>query len=81
MGRTIHEAPSIPNYYDARCRQRLHEGLVIVITIEPIIAAGIGQGELQSDQGTIRTSDRSLSAHFEHTVAITQGAPILLTAA
>ena len=79
VGRTIHEAPSVPNYYDSRCRQRLHEGLVI--TIEPIIAVSSGQGELQPDQWTIRTADGSLSAHFEHTVVITKGAPILVTAA
>jgi methionyl aminopeptidase len=79
VGRTVHEAPSVPNYYDPRCRQRLHEGLVI--TIEPIIAVSSGQGELQSDQWTIRTADRSLSAHFEHTVVITKGAPLLMTAA
>ena len=79
VGRTIHEAPQVPNYYDPRCRQRLHEGLVI--TIEPILAVSSSQGELQSDKWTIRTSDRSLSAHFEHTVVITDGAPILLTAA
>ena len=79
VGRTIHEAPSVPNYYDPRCRERLHEGLVI--TIEPIISVGSSEGELQSDKWTIRTADRSLSAHFEHTVVITKGAPILLTAA
>ena len=79
VGRTIHEAPSVPNYYDPRCRERLHEGLVI--TIEPIIAVSSGEGELQPDKWTIRTADGSLSAHFEHTVVITKGAPILLTAA
>jgi methionyl aminopeptidase len=79
VGRTIHEAPTVPNYYDARCGQRLHEGLVI--TIEPIIAVSSGEGELQPDKWTIRTADGSLSAHFEHTVVITKGAPILLTAA
>ena len=79
VGRTIHEPPTIPNYHDPRFRQRLTEGLVI--TIEPIIAAGSGKGVLQSDHWTIRTADRSLSAHFEHTVVITGGEPILLTAA
>lgn len=79
VGRTIHEAPSVPNYYEPRCRERLHEGLVI--TIEPILAVSSGQGELQADNWTIRTADRSLSAHFEHTVVITNGAPILVTAA
>jgi methionyl aminopeptidase len=79
VGRTIHEAPSVPNYHDPRFRTRLTEGLVI--TIEPILAAGNGRGVLQSDRWTIRTADGSLSAHYEHTVAITAGAPILLTAA
>jgi len=79
VGRTIHEAPSVPNYHDPRFRSKLTEGLVI--TIEPIIAAGSGRGELQKDQWTIRTADRSLSAHYEHTVVITKGSPILLTAA
>lgn len=79
VGGTIHEPPSIPNYYDPRCRARLTEGLVI--TIEPIIAAGRGRGVLQRDRWTIRTADSSLSAHYEHTIVITKGEPILLTAA
>lgn len=79
VGRTIHEPPSVPNYYDPRLRTRLTEGLVI--TIEPIISAGSGQGALQRDQWTIRTVDGSLSAHYEHTVVITRGEPVLLTAA
>jgi methionyl aminopeptidase len=79
VGRTIHEEPTVPNFYDPRSRTRLSEGLVI--TIEPIIAEGTGRGVLQRDRWTIRTADGSLSAHYEHTVAITKGAPILLTAA
>jgi methionyl aminopeptidase len=79
VGQTIHEQPSVPNYYDHRFRARLTEGLVI--TIEPILAAGSGKGELQHDRWTVRTADRSLSAHYEHTIVITKGAPILLTAA
>ena len=78
VGRTIHESPSVPNYHDSRFRTRLTEGLVI--TIEPILAAGTERGELQSDQWTIRTADRSLSAHYEHTIVITEGDPVLLTA-
>jgi methionyl aminopeptidase len=78
VGRTIHEAPSVPNYHDTRFKTRLTEGLVI--TIEPILAAGCGAGELQEDRWTIRTADRSLAAHYEHTLVITAGAPILLTA-
>lgn len=79
VGGTIHEPPSIPNYYDSRFRARLTEGLVI--TIEPIIAAGGGEGRLQSDRWTIRTADGSWAAHYEHTVVVTKGEPILLTAA
>jgi len=78
VGRTIHEAPSVPNYHDPRARAKLTEGLVI--TIEPIIAAGEGRGELQSDRWTIKTADRSWSAHYEHTLVIARGGPILLTA-
>jgi methionyl aminopeptidase len=79
VGRTIHEPPSVPNYHEPRLRTRLSEGLVI--TIEPIISAGNGQGVLERDKWTIRTADRSLSAHYEHTVVITRHEPILLTAA
>jgi methionyl aminopeptidase len=79
VGRTIHEEPSIPNYPDPRSRSRLTHGLVI--TIEPIISAGSGACELLPDGWTVATRDRSLAAHYEHTIVITRGAPILLTAA
>ncbi len=79
VGRTIHEPPSVPNHYDPRFRARLTEGLVI--TIEPIICAGNGRSELQADRWTVRTADRSLAAHYEHTIVITRTDPILLTAA
>ncbi|MGH9352109.1 MAG: type I methionyl aminopeptidase [Terriglobia bacterium] len=77
VGRAIHEEPCIPNYRDPHSRTRLTEGLVI--TIEPIIAAGAGMAELQHDKWTVRTADRSLAAHYEHTVVITKGEPIVLT--
>lgn len=79
VGRTIHEPPSVPNYHEPRLRARLTEGLVI--TIEPIIAASSGACVLDDDRWTIRTADRSLSAHYEHTIVVTKGEPILLTAA
>ena len=79
VGRTIHEEPSVPNYYDPRYRTRLSDGLVI--TIEPIVAAGNGRARLQKDKWTVCTSDQSLAAHYEHTIVITQDEPILLTAA
>jgi methionyl aminopeptidase len=78
VGRTIHESPQVPNFFDRRHRDRLTEGLVI--TIEPILAAGSGRGELQRDKWTICTEDGSLAAHYEHTVVVTKGAPLVLTA-
>jgi methionyl aminopeptidase len=79
VGRTIHESPSVPNYADPNARALLTEGLVI--TIEPIIAATTGNVSLDRDGWTVRTADGSLSAHYEHTIVITRGEPILLTAA
>jgi methionyl aminopeptidase len=79
VGRGIHEEPSVPNYHDPRNGGRLHDGLVI--TIEPIIAAGKGQARLQPDCWTMVTNDGSLTAHYEQTIVITRGEPILLTAA
>jgi methionyl aminopeptidase len=79
VGRTIHEEPSVPNYWEPNANEILTEGLVI--TIEPIITAGRGEGELQPDGWTVCTEDGSLAAHYEHTIVITKGDPILLTAA
>jgi methionyl aminopeptidase len=79
IGRTIHESPSIPNYAAPQARALLTEGLVI--TIEPIIVAGSGMISLDPDGWTVRTADGTLSAHYEHTVVITKGEPLLLTAA
>jgi methionyl aminopeptidase len=79
IGRTIHEPPSVPNYADFSGVHKLTEGLVL--TIEPIIAAGTGHVSLGEDSWTYRTVDGSLSAHYEHTIVITRGQPILLTAA
>ena len=64
---------------DRTARTRLSEGLVI--TIEPVIAAGTGRTRLEKDGWTFRTEDGSLSAHFEHTVVIARGASVLLTGA
>jgi len=79
IGRTIHEDPHVPNYPDPHARQVMKEGLVI--TVEPIISSGSGHVFTDKDGWTVRTSDQALSAHFEHTLVITSGAPILLTAA
>jgi methionyl aminopeptidase len=79
IGRTIHEEPRVPNYADPEAHQVLSEGLVI--TVEPIIAAGSGRAVLAEDGWTVRTADGRPSAHYEHTLVITKGEPILLTAA
>ena len=79
VGRTIHEAPSVPNYHEPRLRDRLTEGLVI--TIEPIVSAGNGHCVLSADGWTIRTADMTLAAHYEHTLVVTKNEAILLTAA
>jgi methionyl aminopeptidase len=78
VGRTIHEEPQVPNFADPSAGGRLTEGLVI--TIEPIIAAGSGANRQASDGWTIVTADGSLAAHYEHTVVITKNGPVLLTA-
>jgi methionyl aminopeptidase len=78
IGRTIHEEPRVPNYSDPTALQILTEGLVI--TIEPIIAAGRGAAQLAADGWTIRTADRTASAHYEHTLMIHRDGPVLLTA-
>lgn len=79
IGRTIHESPHVPNYPDPHANQIMKAGLVI--TVEPIISGGSGQVFTDKDGWTVKTADNALSAHFEHTLVITPGAPILLTAA
>jgi methionyl aminopeptidase len=79
IGRTIHEEPRVPNYADRAADQILTEGLVI--TVEPIIAAGTGVAFVARDKWTMVTADHSASAHYEHTLVITKGEPMLLTAA
>jgi methionyl aminopeptidase len=79
IGRTIHEEPRVPNFYDRSANQILVEGMVI--TVEPIIAGGQGEAVWDSDGWTIRTADRSPSAHYEHTIVITAELPLILTAA
>jgi len=79
IGRTIHEEPRVPNFADPEANALLTEGLVI--TVEPIIAAGSGRVMLSKDGWTVRTADGRPSAHYEHTLVITKGAPMLLTAA
>jgi methionyl aminopeptidase len=76
IGRRIHEEPDVPNV--AWVGPELTAGLVI--TVEPIIAAGLGDVHVADDGWTIRTDDGSPSAHAEHTIVITEAAPLLVTA-
>jgi len=78
VGRTIHEEPQVPNVYDRFLRDVLTEGLVL--TIEPMISAGSSYPVQDADGWTIRTRDGSLAAHCEHTLVITNGAPLILAA-
>ena len=78
IGRTIHEEPSVPNAPELADDTLLHDGLVI--TIEPILGAG-GPEIVEGDDGwTIRTADGALAAHAEHTIVVTGGRPLVLTA-
>jgi methionyl aminopeptidase len=79
IGRSIHESPSVANFYDPGERARLSEGLVIAL--EPIVSAGDRRTRTGKDGWTLTSADGSLTAHYEHTMVITKGRPILLTAA
>jgi methionyl aminopeptidase len=79
VGKTIHEAPEVPNFYDPRSRTPLTDGLVLAV--EPMISAEPAQLVTEPDGWTIRTDNRSLTAHYEHTIVIRRGEPLILTAA
>ncbi len=79
VGRSIHENPVVPNYYDSDQTDILTEGLVLAV--EPIICAGSGRVVEGHDGWTVRTADRSLAAHHENTIVISGNSPLLLTAA
>jgi len=77
IGRAMHEEPHVPNYGDAGKGRRLSAGLVVAI--EPMINAGTPEVVVEDDGWTAVTKDGSLSAHFEHSVAITDDGPIVLS--
>jgi methionyl aminopeptidase len=77
IGRDMHEEPQIPNYGRADTGPVLKPGMVFAI--EPMINAGGPEVHSLDDGWTVVTSDGSLSAHFEHTVAVTEGGPLVLT--
>ena len=77
VGASVHEDPSVPNFGTPHRGYRLEEGMVIAI--EPMINAGTPAVRQLSDGWTVVTADGRLSAHFEHTVAITADGPVILT--
>ena len=77
IGRKMHEAPQIPNFGEAGKGIRLKPGMVLAI--EPMVNAGTHEAVVLNDGWTAITADRSLSAHFEHTVAILSDGPEILT--
>jgi methionyl aminopeptidase len=79
VGRDMHEDPQIPNYGEPGRGPTLAPGMTLAI--EPMITAGGHEVVVRPDQWTIATADGSLSAHFEHTVAVTREGPRILTAA
>jgi methionyl aminopeptidase len=78
IGQRMHEEPQVPNYGEPGRGPRLAEGMVIAI--EPMVNAGKAAVKVLADGWTAVTRDKRLSAHFEHTVAVTAGAPWILTA-
>ncbi len=77
VGRFLHEDPQVPNYGDAGKGQLLRSGMCIAI--EPMLNIGDWHTRILDDQWTVVTKDGSLSAHFEHTIAITEDGPQVLT--
>ncbi|MGC4191843.1 MAG: type I methionyl aminopeptidase [Thermomicrobiales bacterium] len=77
IGRSMHEDPHVSNFGDPDRGMRLRPGMVIAI--EPMINSGGDDVTVLKDQWTVVTKDGGLSAHFEHTVAITEGDPLILT--
>ncbi len=77
VGRALHEAPPVPNVGQPRTGPLLMEGMTIAI--EPMIMTGSWETKVLDDGWTVVTADGSLSAHFEHTVAITADGPEVLT--
>lgn len=77
IGKNLHESPEVPNYGEKGRGPRLAAGMVIAI--EPMINEGDYKVRVLSDDWTVVTVDKKLSAHFEHTVAITENGPVVLT--
>ena len=77
IGKKLHEEPPVPNYGEPDRGVRLREGMVLAI--EPMVNAGGYEVEIKEDGWTAITRDGSLAAHFEHSVAVTQNGPFILS--
>lgn len=77
VGRKMHEPPQIPNYRGGGWNPRLEEGMTLAL--EPMVNQGTWRIQLLSDEWTAVTADRMLSAHFEHSIAITDNGPLILS--
>jgi methionyl aminopeptidase len=77
VGRSMHEEPQVPNYVDSKANQKLQPGMTLAI--EPMVNAGAAAVKVLNDGWTVATQDGSLSAHFEHTVLVTESEPEILT--
>jgi methionyl aminopeptidase len=77
VGKQMHEDPQVPNFGTKDSGKRLKAGLVIAV--EPMVNAGSPDVEVLDDKWTAVTKDRSMSAHFEHTIAVTEEGPWVLT--
>jgi methionyl aminopeptidase len=77
VGRSMHEEPQVPNFVEGKSSPKLRPGMTIAI--EPMVNAGQCAVKILNDGWTVVTQDGSLSAHFEHTVLITESEPEILT--
>ncbi|MCW5879188.1 MAG: type I methionyl aminopeptidase [Anaerolineales bacterium] len=77
VGRNMHEGPQVPNYGTAGQGLELRPGLTIAL--EPMVLVGTHRTRVLADKWTVVSADGSLTAHFEHTVAVTEGDPLILT--
>ncbi|MCK9478772.1 MAG: type I methionyl aminopeptidase [Firmicutes bacterium] len=77
IGKALHEQPEVPNFGTAGTGHRLYPGMTIAV--EPMINAGGWEVKVEKDGWTVVTIDGSLSAHYEHSIAVTHGEPLLLT--
>ena len=77
VGRKMHEGPQVPNYGKPGRGIRLREGMTIAL--EPMVLVGTPDTVVKADQWTVASADGSLTAHFEHTVAVTADGPMILT--